>query len=269
MDLAIADVRTLFAMVEHVSDLPMLAARIDRRAIAALRAVLASGRVSYEELATIRLEERVSYNRLIGRVLRQQEACGLGSFCQFALGDSCGWFFFMGDNPLSQTLVRCPQLYRLCLLEEDLAAYRQFCRSARAYNYYEKRESDDLDGDLNGSHAAWLTQQFSHITSDNMRCCTIADARRRVARTALAAAKFQAEERELPESLDELVPDYLLAVPFDPFDGKPLRMKRTARGIVVYSIGPDGIDDGGKPLDEAEKTGDITFELPDRKQPAI
>jgi hypothetical protein len=35
-------------------------------------------------------------------------------------------------------------------------------------------------------------------------------------------------------------------LPVDPFDGKPLRSKRLPDGIVVYSVGPDGVDDGGQ-----------------------
>jgi len=32
----------------------------------------------------------------------------------------------------------------------------------------------------------------------------------------------------------------------DPFDGKPLRFKRLANGYMIYSIGRDLHDDGGK-----------------------
>ena len=35
-------------------------------------------------------------------------------------------------------------------------------------------------------------------------------------------------------------------IPPDPFDGKPLRYKKLEKGYVVYSVGPDGNDDGGK-----------------------
>ena len=34
-------------------------------------------------------------------------------------------------------------------------------------------------------------------------------------------------------------------VPADPIDGAPLRYKRTADGVVIYSIGNDRKDDGG------------------------
>jgi hypothetical protein len=69
----------------------------------------------------------------------------------------------------------------------------------------------------------------------------------RTARTGLAIERWRLSHgNELPESLDVLVPQFLAAVPLDPFDGQPLRFKRLDRGYVVYSIGRDGRDDGGK-----------------------
>src|SRR5690606_10130268 len=64
---------------------------------------------------------------------------------------------------------------------------------------------------------------------------------------ALATRLFEADTGRLPETLEELVPDYLPHVPVDPFDagGEPLRY-RVVEGLpIVYSIGPDGRDDGG------------------------
>ena len=42
------------------------------------------------------------------------------------------------------------------------------------------------------------------------------------------------------------MPAQLKQVPLDPYDGKPLRYRLRADGAVVYSVGPDLIDDGGK-----------------------
>ena len=52
------------------------------------------------------------------------------------------------------------------------------------------------------------------------------------------------------------------AIPEDPFDGRPLRYKKLEKGYVVYSIGPDGVDDGGlekAPADPDADPPDITF----------
>lgn len=73
------------------------------------------------------------------------------------------------------------------------------------------------------------------------------------ARTGLAVERFRLAEGRLPESLEELVPKYIEAVPIDPFDGKPLRYKRLEKGYTIYSIGEDGEDNDGVPKDKVEK----------------
>jgi len=76
-----------------------------------------------------------------------------------------------------------------------------------------------------------------------------ADSHTRTVLVGLAAKRYQLAHDTLPKRLDELVPEYLDAVPTDPFDGKPLRYKHTDTGAIVYSVGEDGLDDGGKKLD--------------------
>ena len=82
--------------------------------------------------------------------------------------------------------------------------------------------------------------------------------------TALAVERFRLAHGRLPENLNELVPKFLSTVPVDPFDGQALRYHRLAKGYVIYSVGADGHDDGGreKPADwkSTDKTTyDITF----------
>lgn len=68
----------------------------------------------------------------------------------------------------------------------------------------------------------------------------------RVTRTVLAIERFRrAEGGRLPESLDDLVPRILEALPHDPFTAAPPLYRRTADGYVVYSVGPNLKDDGG------------------------
>jgi hypothetical protein len=70
-------------------------------------------------------------------------------------------------------------------------------------------------------------------------------ARLRCALIALAAERYRRQHAAWPQSLADLVPQYLKAVPLDPFDGKPLRYRRTDSGAVGYSVGEDAHDDGG------------------------
>ncbi len=64
-------------------------------------------------------------------------------------------------------------------------------------------------------------------------------------RVAFALAAYRAEHGAYPMELAQLSPKHLAAVPEDPFAKGPLRYKRTETGCVVYSIGPNGKDDGG------------------------
>jgi hypothetical protein len=84
-----------------------------------------------------------------------------------------------------------------------------------------------------------------------------------VARCAVAIERYRlAHSGQLPPDLNSLTPQYLDEVPIDPFDGKPLRYQRRSKGYVIYSVGGDCKDDGGKETDDSSlsKEGyDITF----------
>src|SRR5206468_7643143 len=88
-------------------------------------------------------------------------------------------------------------------------------------------------------------------------------ARLRTARAALAVERYRVtHQNELPESLAALVPAYLKEVPVDPFDGKPIRYKRLAKGYVTYSIGSDGADNGGAEKTERTSKKEEGYDLP-------
>jgi hypothetical protein len=81
---------------------------------------------------------------------------------------------------------------------------------------------------------AWIAKRF-HLATAELRCAT----------AALAAERYRLANRHWPNNLDALVPEYLAAVPVDPYDGQPLRLRRLPEGLIVYSLGPDRTDDGG------------------------
>jgi hypothetical protein len=71
------------------------------------------------------------------------------------------------------------------------------------------------------------------------------EARLRCAQMSLAVEQFRVRNRRLPERLEELVPGILSQLPVDPIDGDPLHYLKLDTGYVVYSVGLDGIDNGG------------------------
>jgi hypothetical protein len=71
--------------------------------------------------------------------------------------------------------------------------------------------------------------------------------RRRLIVTALALERYRIKNSRYPQTLDELSPDFLKTAVLDFADGKPLLYRLTDDGhFVLYSIGLDCADDGGK-----------------------
>ncbi len=69
----------------------------------------------------------------------------------------------------------------------------------------------------------------------------------RCGQTAMAVERWRlAHAGARPPSLAALVPQYLSAIPEDPLVGQPLKFRPRSPGYVVYSVGEDGADDGGK-----------------------
>jgi hypothetical protein len=78
------------------------------------------------------------------------------------------------------------------------------------------------------------------------------EASRTLTVTAIALKRHQLRHGNLPAALTELAPDFLASVPLDPVDGQPLRYQLKSDGsFLLYSIGEDGVDDGGDPTPPA------------------
>jgi hypothetical protein len=93
------------------------------------------------------------------------------------------------------------------------------------------------------------------------------------AETALAVERYRLAQKRWPDSLAKLSPALLPSVPLDPYTGAPLRYARKPEGVVIYSVGPDLVDDGGEILRHRPQGNyDIGFRLYDpgkRNLPAL
>jgi hypothetical protein len=76
-----------------------------------------------------------------------------------------------------------------------------------------------------------------------------AEARRRLLVTAIAIERFRLANHSYPDSLSNLVPDFLESPAKDFMDGELLRYRRTDDDrFLLYSVGTDGRDDHGQLL---------------------
>jgi hypothetical protein len=74
---------------------------------------------------------------------------------------------------------------------------------------------------------------------------------------AFSLAAYRADHGSYPSSLGDLVPKYVAQVPRDIFVDADLHYRLEDGGYVLYSVGPNGKDDGGKGIaDRKEGTED-------------
>ena len=78
-------------------------------------------------------------------------------------------------------------------------------------------------------------------------------------RLLMAIKMFKTDLSTYPSSLVDLIPDYIIEIPVDPYDGKPIRYSSSKK--IIYSVGQDLIDSGGSTGDNLEKMKDPTFKI--------
>ena len=80
----------------------------------------------------------------------------------------------------------------------------------------------------------------------------------------LALRCYALEQGHPAERLEQLVPRYLQKVPADSFSGKTMIYRAQGQNWLLYSVGPDGEDNGGipQPLPTGVGQGDLRLDSP-------
>jgi hypothetical protein len=222
-----------------------------------------SGVTNQNELAGLRLEELSSLGRMFQQALRGEERYGLT-----ILGNMPG-----GQMMMVKGKIAAVQDTRILSSGAGLngAFFRVFFVDSDAYMklmehlqelaiqpYYRVR--DDLTDDQGikygrGLFTSMMVASLSRVFESVARV----EAGDECMRTAVAMTRFRLDHGKLPAGLSELVPDYLDGVPMDPFDGHPIRLVIKGDKWIIYSVGLDGVDDGG--VEMVGRKGDVVFTL--------
>lgn len=97
---------------------------------------------------------------------------------------------------------------------------------------------------LPACHAAIRLEECSNMLLD-------------MTKLAFALEAFRADRGKYPNKLGELAPKYVDELPKDIFtNGADLRYSREESGYLLYSVGPNGKDDGGKGRDDCQENRD-------------
>lgn len=274
VDSAMIDVRTMIRMSRHIATDPrlislLIAFGVDGAAAKMLEEALPA--VTHrEQLADLDLDEDWA-RRVLRRSLQGEKSAGMALFSELAEGGFSGTAVAAPvPASISNGGVNDPtqMLYAVLFISDELNAYSQLMaiyQSESFKPYYQERARLS-------SLAQWrgglFTQIFVPAISGPFRTAGKVEATDGAATTAIAVTQYRLDHGDMPRRLSDLIPAYLDQLPRDPFNGEPLRLVIKSNNWVVYSVGPDGKDDGGTPVDNRTETGDVVFSLHLRTQPA-
>jgi len=210
---------------------------------------------SGEDIATLRADLRaIDYDAAFREAIVGDRALGISAFLNPApLADDFG-------HPID---------FRLGARNDDMLLYLRFMGDYLAaaeqpwperYTEMEALEAEFMDFPADSSAINSLRYAMTTVITPSFegmaRLFARHEATIRAADTVLAITQFTQKHDRLPSGLNELVPDFVDSVPLDPFDGKPLRYVVRETEYVIYSVGPDRVDDGGR-LGEDEEFVDV------------
>ena len=291
---ALRDVSSMMKMSLHASSEPILISglvglSIDAIAIDVLIDILPF--IDADDLVLLKrndIHNFLSTPPSLAKNIYGEEAFGLNVFSMFGTSEFEQWRLasllmdnlHVPDSIYQQNVFLNPALaaYRIFLFPQDLAVYQQTMRSyqrvAESSDSYAARQTilKNIEGDLlSGRPKGFMTAYLIPAIGKAIENVEKARMRHTTALVAIAATEFRVAHDSLPEKADSLVPDFLPCLPKDAFlDTSRIRYLRKDDSVAIYSVGPNGKDDGGPgpEIGKAQpKNDDIGIFL--RQAPAI
>ncbi len=282
---AMADVVRLRRLARHAAGEPLLISglvgmAIDATADETLVAILPTLRPS--DLPLLDAEGLLGDPFDVTRWLLGEQAFGLSMFATLGTGSGPDPAGLLADGSADVAAPAVPTLmlpYRVFLLPSDLAGYRAVMGEELLHCTTDAgdpswpvshRRLEDVAARIKERPPGIFTELITPALQGFAEAVTRSQARRKVVAALIAATRHRLETGSLPGSLTALVPGQLAAMPQDPFIGtsraekEPLRFVADSDWLTVYSVGVNGVDDGG-PRDEAEgdeqKTDDVGYSM--------
>ena len=220
------------------------------------------------------LRDLVASTPSLVRAINGEEAFGLSIFANFADGrqgiDDMGRLagdpnvaILPQEEPFSLLIDPLSAVWRAFILPADIAGYR---RRFEAYRQLvtggvdqsrtwpqTQKQIDGIEAEIRAGPDGFLSRLIAPATDSVLRSQCMAVARHRAAEVLLAATRERLASGTLPASIDALVAARIPSVPRDPFTtDAPLHLKATSEELLIWSVGPDGDDDGGPQRDSEE-----------------
>ncbi len=210
------------------------------------------------------LSEEVSYAQILREEKLAMQASLMEIFHQISWRTSYVNLLYGGENSSSGSWSNRMQALRFLFVNKraSMKNITEYCDAIIAeaeLPYRKSRPAPPVPNDM-------LSQIFCPVFSQAEFKFVQNQTDNRMMLTALALQAYRAERKAYPASLQELVKGkYLSELPRDSFNlGQPLKYVNQGAKYLLYSVGPDGIDDGGKPAENSEFYGNNNIPRPQK-----
>jgi hypothetical protein len=280
---ACADVRAMLALVKGETDERITISQLVRIAIASIGVgatweILQSPDISDDDLAQLQQDwQSLEFTSALEKTLLFERVQHLQEFQQARQSsekfDKIWEYFYAPDAPkpdISQ--FGMPKRRSLFLRKWDeirwqwFWSYQDEMRGLPAFqamidatrmnetnnSFVLAKSSAGLKLDLNSAEDLrhFFAESVNALASTRAKAARLAAAQN-VVITAIALKRYEIRHQKFPATLNDLTPDLLKTVPTDYMDGEPLRYRPNANGTyLLYSVGDNGVDDGGNPAPE-------------------
>lgn len=147
--------------------------------------------------------------------------------------------------------------YQAALSANFIERTQQASQVSKDFEAYENQHKTPLVGDPARQIVCGFMPAYPKVFDRH----DLHEATQSLTRIALALIAYHADTTTYPDTLETLTPKYLPSIPLDPYNNQPLHYKVTKEGFLLYSVGPNQKDNGGKKSKNSSE-GDIVIQLP-------
>ena len=267
---ACADVRAMLAIVKGEADERITISQLVRIAIASIGEsvtweILQDPDVSDDDLAQLQQDwQSLEFTAPIEQAMKFERVENLQEFEQARKSSEkfnrLWGYYYTSDTSPDRGGDMMPLKKRSVFLRKwDELRWRWFWSYQDELHSLQEFQGLKINQNSSNGLRDLLSQSFNGLASAKRKATRIETAQNVVV-TAIALKRYELRHQQLPATLDDLTPGLLQTVPIDCMDGQPLRYRPNADGtFLLYSVGSNGMDDGGNPSLEKGVTGSYYY----------
>jgi len=275
---ACADVHAILAIVKGQTEEPLEISQLVRSAIANIGAettweILQDPSVSESDLASLQQDwESLEFVDAAKRTYLAERVINLRSMEHYLQSPSDLWrgvngndreidrklckllwqsfWIYADEKRMMQTYQVLTDAMRMVETNHSFQSAQMFARTNFNRLGFEGPfpQEGTLHIDINPIGVRWLMSEDAFDSFRLLKRAMVFETARNMTIVAIALKRYELQHHELPPTLDSLTPTILKTIPLDYMNGQALHYQKSSDGtFLLYSVGENGVDDGGNP----------------------